>query len=167
MSELKEKNRTLNFSRKGFVSPWFWMSWCVRVRAASAGRFLLSFASSARLKLRTTRSKRCDTCTNLHTGSTGVRLTRPRGQIYARRCLDACPRVHARRHFQIARPCRSIGEFLERSRTSSSRGLANQRRKSRITRMKLKYVEIKIWQENLTFIIVDLWKIYERSLQYH
>lgn len=65
--------------------------------ASRVSRAVLSFPSFARLKLRTTSSKRCDTCTNLHTGSTGVCLTRPRGQIYARRCLDACPRVQRAR----------------------------------------------------------------------
>ena len=68
----------------------------VHACASRVSRAVHSFPSSARLKLRTTSSKRCDTCTNLHTGSTGVCLTRPRGQIYARRCLSTRVHVYTR-----------------------------------------------------------------------
>lgn len=60
----------------------------------------------------------------------GCVSNRPRGQIYARRCLDACPRVHARLHFQIARPCRSIAKFLERSRDRTSTRVEQLRRRN-------------------------------------
>lgn len=121
----------------------------VHACASRVSRAVRSFPSG-RLKLRTTSIKRCDTCTNLHTGSTGVCLTRPRGQIYARRCLSTRVHVctHAATFKSLDLAARSL--FFERSLDRSiDRGLTDK-----WTILKKKRNEIYSGYKNITRVSI-------------
>lgn len=96
--------------------------WRRACRVSRAGSPSLSFSapSFGRLKLKTTSSKHCDTCTNLHTGSIDGCMSNPSSRADTRGVGFAAartrhPRVLACCHFQIARPCAARSQLLERS----------------------------------------------------